>query len=116
MRASMGVQESVTISANYAMRGWAHGLLPTPHILDSTWWFDDATIEFFYDEMEKCGEPVVVCLGAPTLLLGGYAARFKGRLILIDKDQELTAALQREGHRNIFTADLKRELPPRFSA
>lgn len=58
--------EPATIPANHAMRGWVNGVLPTPLLLDATWWFDDPTIDFFHEEIEKREEQVVVCLGTPT--------------------------------------------------
>jgi hypothetical protein len=86
------------------------------HLLDATWWFDDFTIDFFHEEMHKRKEQVVVCLGTPTLLIGGDLSRSNRRLILVDRDRILTEALQRAGYSDILAADLMRELPPCFSA
>ena len=112
----MIVPEPATVSANRAMRAWATGVLPTPHLLDATWWFDDFTMDFFHEEMQKCKEQVVVCLGTPTLLVGSDLPRSNRRLILIDRDKVLTESLERAGYSDIVTADLMRESPPRFSA
>lgn len=112
----MIVPEPAISSANHAMRGWANGVLPTPHLLDATWWFDDFTIDFFHEEMQNRKEHVVVCLGTPTLLIGRDLARSNRRLILIDRDRTLKESLQRAGYSDIVTADLMRESPPRFSA
>lgn len=108
--------EPATIPANHAMRGWVNGVLPTPLLLDATWWFDDPTIDFFQEEIEKREEQVVVCLGTPTLLVAGKLPRSNRRLILIDKDRVLTEALQKRGYSDVFVADLMRESPPCFSA
>jgi hypothetical protein len=112
----MIVPEPAAISANHAMRGWANGVLPTPHLLDATWWFDDSTIIFFQEEIHKRQEKNVVCLGAPTLVVGSDLPRSNRRLILVDKDRILTESLQRAGYSDIVTADLMQESPPRFSA
>ena len=38
---------------NEAVRNWVSGLLPTPHLLDAAWWFDDNTVALFHHMIES---------------------------------------------------------------
>ena len=54
----------------FALDLWSEGILPTPHLLDSAWWFGDSALEKLLGRIESftgLGDKVLF-LGAPTLL------------------------------------------------
>jgi hypothetical protein len=91
------------------MKQWEVGALPTPHLLDGTWWFDDETVDFF-GRLIKSTVGLTACLGTPSVFLK-VNEDLPSKVILIDKDPLLRDALLRHGHRNVITADLQRICP-----
>jgi hypothetical protein len=105
-----GAQFSHSASRHsFAVKQWEAGALPTPHLLDGTWWFDDETVEYFQRQIRSViGQ--TVCLGTPSVFL---KARHEGmqRVILVDRDPLVRDLLTRRGHPNVITADLQRVCP-----
>lgn len=94
---------------SFAVDQWMAGALPTPHLLDGTWWFDDETVEYFQQQIRSViGR--TVCLGTPSVFL---KARQEGvqSVILIDRDPLVRDLMARQGHPNVITADLQRVCP-----
>lgn len=99
---------------SFAMKQWEAGALPTPHLLDGTWWFDDETVDFFQHLIENT-DGLTACLGTPSVFL--RASRdLPSKVILIDKDPLLRQVLLRHGHQNVITADLQRICPLNLEA
>jgi hypothetical protein len=94
---------------SFAVKQWEAGALPTPHLLDGTWWFDDETVEYFQRQIRGViGQ--TVCLGTPSVFL---KARHEGMqsVILVDRDPLVRDLLTSRGHSNVITADLQRVCP-----
>jgi hypothetical protein len=76
-------------SSPFAFRLWAEGRIPTPHVLDSTWWFGDSALQLLLEEVEKSTGPKskVLLLGVPTFW---HFAKAKGsnlRFRLLDRQR-----------------------------
>lgn len=71
----------------FAMRLWATGKIPTPHVLDSTWWFGDSALQVLLDQVEGLSKASgkVLLLGAPTFWHYAKANRSKLRFRLLDR-------------------------------
>jgi hypothetical protein len=94
---------------SFAVKQWEEGALPTPHLLDGTWWFDDETVEYFQRQIrDVTGQ--TVCLGTPSVFL---KARYEGihSITLVDRDPLVRDLLSSRGHSNVITADLQRVCP-----
>lgn len=94
---------------SFAVKQWKVGALPTPHLLDGAWWFDDETVEYFQSQIRSLvGQ--TVCLGTPSVFL---KARHEGTesVVLVDRDPLLRDLLTKRGHPNVITADLQRVCP-----
>jgi hypothetical protein len=50
-----------------AFRFWGEGRLPTPHLLDASWWFSDPALALLTERIKQSGAKQVVLLGTPTL-------------------------------------------------
>jgi hypothetical protein len=94
---------------SFAVKQWEAGALPTPHLLDGTWWFDDETVEYFLRQIRGV-IGATVCLGTPSVFL---KARHDGleSVVLVDRDPLVRDLLTRRGHSNVITADLQRVCP-----
>lgn len=101
---------------NEAVRNWVSGLLPTPHLLDAAWWFDDNTVALFHHMIESVPSGVVACLGAPNVFVRAASSEVQGKVILIDGDPAVARSLYQAGYTNVVTADLMREVPQRMNA
>lgn len=94
---------------SFALKQWEAGALPTPHLLDGTWWFDDETVEYLLHQIRSVvGQ--TVCLGTPSVFL---KARHEGlhSVSLVDRDPLVRDLLTSRGHPNVITADLQRVCP-----
>ncbi len=99
---------------SFAMEQWEAGALPTPHLLDGTWWFDDETVELLH-RLIKNTDGLTACLGTPSVFLKA-SKDLSCKVMLIDKDPLLRDALLRHGHHNVITADLQRICPLHLEA
>lgn len=89
------------------MSQWMDGLLPTPHLLDASWWFDRRTVEAFSDAVKSLPQRAkVVFLGTPSLFLDAWQ-RAEGRDIwLVDRDEAIKKRLPQELQVKFQTRDL----------
>jgi hypothetical protein len=80
-------QPAAATELPFALRLWATGKIPTPHVLDSTWWFGDAALQVLLDEVEGLSSPNsnVLLLGAPTFWHYARANGSKLRFRLLDR-------------------------------
>ena len=71
-----------------AIGAWERGLLPTPHILDGTWWFSDSAIETMLGRIAEHTNPgdSVLLLGTPTLFFAGSDRLADRTFSLVDND------------------------------
>jgi len=71
----------------FALRLWDAGKIPTPHVLDSTWWFGDPALEVLLEQVERLSSPTssVLLLGAPTFWHYARANGSNLRFRLLDR-------------------------------
>lgn len=89
-------------------------ILPTPHPLDSCWWFDPAAIEALIALIDNLTTETahVILLGAPTLLdaVGRLAKNSRRSFTLVDSDPLVADRLRaRANGRTVLVADLMRQ-------
>jgi len=94
---------------SFAIRHWREGSLPTPHLLDATWWFADETVSILTTEIKRTSG-LAVCLGTPSVALRAWQEGLDN-VLLIDSDPLLKRCLARKGYANVMTANLKRVCP-----
>lgn len=82
-------QSAALTTLPFALRLWAAGKIPTPHVLDSTWWFGDSALEVLLDQVQGLSDPSskVLLLGAPTLWHYAKANGSKLRFRLLDRQR-----------------------------
>jgi hypothetical protein len=99
---------------SFAVKQWIEGALPTPHLLDGTWWFDDETVEYFQRQIRNVVGRTV-CLGTPSVFL---KARQDGveSVILVDRDPLVRDLMTRRGHQDVVTAELQTVCPLAWEA
>lgn len=70
-----------------ALQQWSDGLIPTPHIVDSTWWFADSALTRLARMIAEStrSDDVVLLLGTPTLYFWAKDLFPDRNLILVDK-------------------------------
>ena len=67
---------------------WEAGLLPTPHLLDSCWWFADSALDSLLNRIcqySDVGDPVLL-LGTPTLLQAAGDRAIERVFTLVDRE------------------------------
>jgi hypothetical protein len=84
-------QPAALTSLPFALRLWATGEIPTPHVLDSTWWFGDLALQVLLDQVEGLSSPNsnVLLLGAPTFWHYAKANGSKLRFRLLDRQRSV---------------------------
>jgi len=100
---------SVESQATKNSAGWEGDDFPTPHPLDSSWWFDSPTTNrliLLMREFTSTAEHVIF-LGTPTLLAVASRAEDDRSFTLVDCDPLVTGPMRRVGRRvTVVRADI----------
>ncbi len=74
-------------SVPVALQQWSQGLIPTPHIVDSTWWFADSALASLVKMIGEStrSDDLVLLLGTPTLYFCAKDMFPDRSLVLVDK-------------------------------
>jgi hypothetical protein len=69
-------------------RLWEDGFLPTPHLLDASWWFADSALDSLLRRICQCGSrgDRVLLLGTPTLLQAAQDRAIPRIFTLVDRE------------------------------
>jgi hypothetical protein len=97
---------SASLAPCFALDLWTERNAPTPHALDSTWWFGDSSLDLLLERIERLtavGDRVLL-LGVPTLW--HYAKERSANRIFLLLDRERLGPQSK-----VTTADLLLERP-----
>jgi hypothetical protein len=98
-------------------RLWARGTLPTPHLLDATWWFDAGTVCTYCSRLaELPSHTTVVCLGTPTIFLAAISHSLLPEVRLFDRDEMICCHLPRTAKERFSCVDLAKQIPAKVNA
>jgi hypothetical protein len=104
------------IQAGGGVQQWALSHLPTPHLLDSTWWFDSTTVNRYRKRFVRLPFARIACLGTPTLFVDAAMADHADRLWLFDRDRTIGSHLPLELASRFTAIDLTAETPVNLEA